>query len=204
MRQAQIQAGLDALAAQDSDIRAALDRAGYPPERVRAHDFATMLRVIVGQQVSVAAAGSIWTRVAALMDGSPTPDALLTHSEETLRGAGLSRQKAVYARSLAQAVSTGALPLEALSSMDDDAVIAAITQVKGLGRWSAHMVLIASLGRPDIWPVDDIAVQEGVKMMIGLEERPKPKLLGEIGQRWRPYRSSVALLAWHYYGIVAL
>ncbi len=204
MRTPQIIQSLDVLAARDAQIKAALERAGYPPERVRPHDFPTMLRVIVGQQVSVAAANSIWARVAALMDDAPTPEKLLAHDHGALRAAGLSRQKATYAHSLAEAVASGALPLHALPDMDDDAVVEAITQVKGLGRWSAHMVLIAALARPDIWPVDDIAVQEGVKLMIGLDERPKPKALTEIGERWRPHRSAVALLAWHYYGIVAI
>lgn len=204
MREEAVRGHLDRLASTDVHIAAALERAGYPPERRRDHGFDTLLRVIVGQQVSVQAANSIYTKLTGLIGEKPRPSDLIAHDIEALRGAGLSRQKAVYAHSLADAILSGTLPIKELHIMDDGDAVAAITSVKGLGRWSAEMYLIASLGRTDIWPVDDIAVQEGVKRMIGLEDRPKPKALDEIGERWRPYRSSVALLAWHYYGIVAL
>jgi len=190
---------LDRLGAEDPQIRAALDAVGYPAARVRDHSFTTLLDVIVGQQLSTKAAATIAGRVQALMGGAPTPDGLMVLTDEALRAAGLSRQKVAYSRSLAEAVLSGALDLKALPHMPDEAATEAIIQVKGLGRWSAEMYLMFALGRTDIWPVDDLAVRHGIAAIIGGEERPGPKPVEKWGTRWRPYRSAVALLSWHYY-----
>ncbi|MCJ9430567.1 DNA-3-methyladenine glycosylase family protein [Kordiimonas marina] len=190
---------LDTLAEQDAHMAAALELVGYPAARERGCDFATFLRVIVGQQLSVKAAATISGRVEALMDGNPTPDAVMRIDDESLRAAGLSRQKISYVRSLCDTVGDGTLDIAALPGMDDAEVIKAITAVKGLGVWSAHMFMMFSLGRPDIWPVGDLAVRVGIGRIVGLEDRPGEKEAEALGERWRPYRSSVALLSWHYY-----
>jgi len=194
-----IKAQLDIVAAMDSDIKAAIAAVGYPKERRKDCGFESFLRVISGQQLSVKAASTIHGRVEALMNGQIKPEVFMALDDEALRGAGLSWQKISYGRSLCEAVMTGTLPVDDLDSMDDEAAITAITSVKGLGRWSAEMYMIFSLGRSDIWPVDDLAVLVGIGRIKGVEERQKPKTIQAWGEAWRPHRSVVALLSWHYY-----
>ncbi len=190
---------LSTLSQKDAHVAAAIKLVGLPAERIGEQSFGRFLRVIIGQQLSVKAAATISDRVFALVDGEPTPPAFDHIDDEALRAAGLSKQKINYVRSLCETVQAGTLNIEALPQMTDQDAIAAITAVKGLGVWSAHMYLMFSLGRPDIWPVGDLAVRVGVGRIIALEERPGEKQVQEIGERWRPYRSAVALLAWHYY-----
>ena len=190
---------LDDLASRDLHIRTAVEAVGYPAARVRDHSFQTLLAVIAGQQLSVKAAATINGRVLDLMGGKADPAELMKLDDETLRGAGLSWQKISYCQSLASAVLEKRLVLGELPSMTDEDALAAIVQVKGLGRWSAEMYLMFALGRADIWPVDDLAVRAGISDIIGYGERGKPKEVDVWGDRWRPYRSAVALLAWHYY-----
>lgn len=190
---------LDDLASRDLHIEAAVDAVGYPSVRKRDHSFQTLLSVICGQQLSVKAAATISGRVFDLMDGVADPAKLSNLSDDQLRGAGLSRQKVSYCRSLADAVLNGHLVLSDLPNMSDEDAIQTIIQVKGLGRWSAEMYVMFALGRADIWPVDDIAVRAGISDIIGHETRATPKQVGAWGERWRPYRSAVALLSWHYY-----
>ena len=190
---------LHTLAEKDTHIKAAVALVGLPAARHRPHGFATLLDTIIGQQISVAAARAVRGRIFALMDDAPTPKALMTFSDEELRGAGLSRQKIGYARSLSEATLSGALNFDALLTATDDEATKSITQVKGLGVWSAQIYLMFALGRANIWPVLDLGVQEGVARFAKLDERPKPKALEGVGERWHPYRSAVALLAWHYY-----
>lgn len=194
-----IERKLAALAKTDNYIKAAIDHVGYPGERINEQSLAVFLRVIIGQQLSVKAAASISARVTALTGESPSPTSFDNIDDETLRGAGLSKQKIAYVRSLCDTVKAGTLDIQALPTLSDEEAIAAITAVKGLGVWSAHMYLMFSLGRADVWPVGDLAVRVGVGRMIGLEERPTEKETQAIGERWRPHRSVVALLAWHYY-----
>ncbi len=204
MNNDQIKTLLDQVSVEDDRIAKALEKVGYPPERIRPKGLQTLLSAIIGQQVSVHAARAIQDRVFSLMDNNPTPAKILALPEEALKGAGLSRQKLIYVRSLAETINRGDLNLSKLDDASDEAAIKAITTVKGLGRWSAEMYLMFALGRPDVWPVDDLGVQEGVARMLSLKARPKPKVLSDIGARWSPARSAVALLAWHYYAKVPL
>jgi len=196
---ADIKIGLDTLAETDSDVAKALELVGYPGERINEQGFSTVLRVIVGQQLSVKAAATIWERVHALAGETAGPDDYAKISDEALRGAGLSRQKIGYVRSLCGTVKDGTLDFQALPTMTDEEAVKAITAVKGLGVWSAHIYLMFSLGRADILPVGDLAVRVGIGRIIGLEDRPTEKDCETIGHRWRPHRSVMALLAWHYY-----
>lgn len=186
------------LAARDAAIAAALERVGPPPERSKPLTFSNLGRVITGQQLSVKAAATIDARLHALPGGVATPAAVLGQSEQALRGAGLSGQKVRYLRGLAEAVDSGTLALERLPALDDEAVIAQLTAVKGLGRWSAEMVLLFMLDRPDVWPVGDLGVRIGAGRILGLVERPGPAEVEAVGERWRPYRSAVAMLCWHF------
>lgn len=190
---------LSELATQDAQVKAALDLVGFPPERVRDQSFGIFLRVIVGQQLSVKAAASIYERVTDLVGSDPEPGAFADVADDALRAAGLSKQKIAYVRSLCDTVADGTLDIAGLPGLSDEDAIASITAVKGLGVWSAHMYMLSSLGRPDVWPVGDLAVRVGVGRIVELEERPTEKETQEIGERWRPYRSSMALLAWHFY-----
>ena len=199
LTESNIKANLESLASRDKKLAAALKQVGFPADRVSPQGFMVLLRVIVGQQLSVKAAATIWGRVEALGGDNATPEDYARLSDEALRTAGLSRQKVSYFRSLCEEVTSGRLNIVGLANLSDDAAIAAITSVKGLGVWSAHMYLMFSLGRADIWPVGDLAVRIGAARIVGGQDRPTEKQAQEIGERWRPYRSSVALLAWHFY-----
>ncbi len=195
---ASIKRSLDTLADRHERIAQALARVGYPEERRREHSFETLARIVVGQQVSVAAATSINKKLVDALEGQLTATTVLDASEELLRSAGLSRQKVNYIQSLATAEATGVLVLESLPQLSDEDAVAVITNIKGFGEWSAHMYLMFSLGRPDIWPVGDLAVREGFKRIQGLEERPSAGKLKPMGDDFRPYRSALAMLCWRF------
>lgn len=195
---ASIKDALDVLAERHERIGLALHQVGYPEERRRDHSFATLARIVVGQQVSVAAANSINKKLLEALQGNLTANGVLSVTDETLRGAGLSRQKVLYLQTLASAEASGAFALESLPELSDDEATAAITAIKGFGEWSAHMYLMFSLGRPDIWPVGDLAVREGYKRIHGLDERPSAGRLKPMGDDYRPYRSALALLCWRF------
>ncbi len=194
----QLTEALDALAARDADMARALATAGMPEPRIRPRGYATMLRTIVGQQVSVAAAASVWAKLEALLGTDCPPDVLAAATEEALRSCGLSRQKQGYARSLAALVGSGDLDLHALPA-DDEAAIALLIRVKGIGRWSAEIYLLFAEGRGDIWPAGDLAVQEAVGRIKGLPVRPSEAETRAIAEAWRPYRGAAAIFAWHAY-----
>jgi DNA-3-methyladenine glycosylase II len=199
----QLKTSLDALAAREPIFAQALARAGYPEPRIREPGYETLLRTIVGQQVSVAAAASMWNKMAAALGDPADPRLMLAASDETLRAAGLSRQKSGYARSLAGLVASGELDLHNLPD-DDEEAIAALTKIKGIGRWSAEIYLLFAEGRPDIWPAGDLAVMREVGVLLGLDERPDEKRTRELGEAWRPHRGAAAIFAWHHYKMIAI
>jgi DNA-3-methyladenine glycosylase II len=194
---------MDALAAQDPCVREALARVGYPAPRLRERGYKTLLRTIVGQQVSVAAATSVWNKLMVELGEDFGPACLLERDADTLRACGLSRQKQGYVRSLCELVQAGEVDFEALPA-SDEAAIEQLTQIKGIGRWSAEIYLLFAEGRPDIWPAGDIAVQEGVRRLLDLEQRPKERETRDIGARWSPHRGAMAIFTWHYYANPAL
>lgn len=196
----QLRTALDALATIEPAFAAGLARAGYPEPRLRDRGYETLLRTIIGQQVSVAAAQSIWNKLAAALGDLTDPATVAAASDETLRAAGLSRQKASYARSLAEEVTSGQLDLAALPEVDE-AAIAALTRIKGIGRWSAEIYLLFAEGRPDIWPAGDLAVQIEIGRLLGHAERPSEKLLRQWSEPWRPHRGAAAIFAWHHYKV---
>ena len=200
----QLSTALDAIAAAEPAIADAIRRAGYPEPRGRSRGPATMMRAIVGQQVSVKAAASIWGRLEAACGGDMDAHAKVAATPvEALRGAGLSGQKASYVHALAAALASGALDFGALPA-DDEAAIAALTAVKGIGRWSAEIYLLFAEGRPDIFPAGDLAVQIELGKILGLEARPTEKRTREIAEPWRPHRGALAVFLWHHYTIDAL
>src|SRR5690625_3593491 len=190
-------AAVAALTEQDAHLARALAEAGMPPLRYRPPWFETLLRIIVAQQVSLASAAAIWARLEALV-GDLTPDRLLEFDEEALGGAGLSRQKARYARSLADLLASGELDLAVVDELDDEAAIACLTRVKGLGRWSAECYLLFSHGRPDVFPSEDVGLMLGLQSVRALPQRPTDKELRQLADEWKPYRAVAARLLWHY------
>ena len=194
----QLKVSLDALSKIEPRFATALSQVGYPEPRVRARGYETLLRTIVGQQVSFQAAASVWAKLEAARGDMTDPHAVIDASFDELRACGLSRQKQGYARSLAELVKSGALDLHNLPS-DDEEAIALLTQVKGIGRWSAEIYLLFAEGRPDIWPAGDLAVQIDVGQIMGLAERPGEREVREIGEAWRPHRGAAAVFAWHHY-----
>jgi DNA-3-methyladenine glycosylase II len=192
-----LRASLDALAAREPRIADALARAGYPEPRISERGYQTLLRAIVGQQVSVAAAASMWSKLTSRVGDPPDPQALLAASDEALRSAGLSRQKASYARSLADEVISGRLDFDRLPE-EDEAAIAELVRVKGIGRWTAEIYLLFAEGRPDVWPAGDLAVQIEAGRIMGLEQRPAERALREMSEAWRPHRGAFAIFTWHH------
>lgn len=186
------------LRASDPVLGAVIDRVG-PFEHVVEPDlWRSLVDAIVSQQLSVKAASTIVGRVAALASegGFPGPERLLAAPEETLRACGLSRAKVRYVRDLATRWVDGSLPHETLPSLPDEEVIRVLTEVKGIGRWTAEMVLIFTLGRPDVLPIDDLGLQAAVQRAYALPERPRPREILPLAEPWRPYRSAATLYLW--------
>lgn len=194
---------LDALALREPQLASALGRVGYPDARIRDPGYKTLLRTIVGQQVSVASAASVWTKLEAELGADFLPADVLARNFEALRACGLSRQKQGYVRSLCELVEAGELDFDTLPADDEDA-IALLTRINGIGRWSAEIYLLFAEGRHDIWPAGDLAVQEGVKRLLDLEERPSEKATRKFAEPWAPQRGSMAIFTWHFYANPAL
>ncbi len=193
-----IRSNVEELASREPAFARVIEQHGIPDPRSSEPGAHTLLRTIVGQQVSVAAARSMWAKLEAAYGAPPDLSAILTATDDELRLAGISRQKAGYVRSLAQLVLSGELDLGTLPE-DDDEAVALLTKIKGIGRWSAEIYLLFAEGRADVWPAGDLAVQIEVGRLLGLPERPSEKQLRELAEPWRPYRGAAAVLAWHSY-----
>ncbi len=189
---------LRVLAKADPLLAAALAEIGPPPPRDRDPGFASLARIIVGQQVSTASAVSMWKRLTAAIDPF-TPEKVRLHSENEMRALGLSRQKAAYTLGLAREIAEGRLDLARVHAMDDESAILEITRIKGLGRWSAEVYLLFALRRPDVWPAGDLALQVAMQRLRRLRTRPDPKRMIRLAEDWRPYRGAAAHFLWHYY-----
>ena len=158
--------------------------------------FVALLHAIISQQLSTKAAATIAGRVEALLDGAPTPSAVAGVTDAQLRGAGLSGQKVRYVRDLCGRIEDGTLPLDALDRMTDDQVIESLTQVNGIGRWTAEMFLMFRLHRPDVLPVDDLGIVKAVQRAYRLRTLPSPARILRLGESWRPYRSVACWYLW--------
>jgi DNA-3-methyladenine glycosylase II len=183
----------------DPKLAAVIDQVGRCTLEPRAEGthFAAVARSIVYQQLSGKAAATIYARFSALFDdGIPNAAQLVALPEETLRSVGLSRQKAAYLRDLARRVHDGELPIETLHELGDDEIIAALTSIKGIGRWTAQMFLMFRLGRPDVLPDLDLGIQKGLQRAYRLRKRPTPRRVLEIGAKWAPYRTVAAWYLW--------
>ena len=189
---------LNALAEREEAFARVLDTHGHPEPRISEPGVETLLRTIVGQQVSVAAARSMWSKLTAKFGQPVVLQKLLDASDDEMRGAGMSRQKAGYLCSMAGLVLSGELDLAHLPD-DDEEAIAQLTKIKGIGRWSAEIYLLFAEGRHDVWPAGDLAVQIEIGKLMGLEGKPTEKQLRALAEKWRPHRGAAAVLAWHSY-----
>ncbi len=194
----QIADAMDGLAERDPRFAEASARHGLPEPRIRPRGYRTLLSAIVSQQVSTAAAASIWRKLEAGIGDLSDPNVLMAADADALRACGLSRMKASYAQSLAAHVADGSLPLDDLPA-DDEAAIALLSSVRGLGRWSAEIYLLFAEGRADIFPAGDLAVQVQAGRMFGDGSRPTEKPLRAMAEPWRPHRGVAALFLWHCY-----
>ena len=190
------------LRASDETLKGLIDQRGpLDAEALRrgrpTDPYGTLLRSIIGQQLSTKAARSIYGRLIDLYGGrTPTPQELIDTDQDVVRSVGLSNAKVRYVRSLADHVLSGELELERLPELGDEEVIRELTAVKGIGQWSAHIFLIFQLGRRDVLPVGDLGVRRAVQRAYGLEELPSAEELERLGERWAPHRSLASLYLW--------
>jgi DNA-3-methyladenine glycosylase II len=186
------------LASRDADLAAIVDRYGPPPLWDREPGFPTLLHIVLEQQVSLASAQAAFDRL--LVATNPlTPTSFLRLTDDELLAVGFSRQKARYGRAIAAAVEDGSLDLDGLGDLRDAEVVAALESMPGIGRWTSSIYLLMVLGRPDVWPVADIALAESVRTVKGLDRRPDAEAMTRLGEPWRPWRSVAARLLWHDY-----
>ena len=189
-----IRRDVEALASREPAFARVVETHGVPEPRNSERGAQTLLRTIVGQQVSVAAARSMWAKLEAAFGSPPDLNRLLAASDEELRAAGMSRQKSGYIRSLAGLVLSGELDLEKLPE-DDEEAIALLTRIKGIGRWSAEIYLLFAEGRGDVFPAGDLAVMVELGRLMGLPDKPSEKQLRELAEAWGPDRGAPALRA---------
>lgn len=187
--------GMDWLIRHDSRFAKAYELTGELPLRRRPEGFAELLSAIVSQQVSVASARAIWGRVAAA--GFVTPEAVQAASDEALRACGLSRPKLRYARAL----SVAGLDFDALREMPDEKIIAQLIELPGIGRWTAEIYAMFSLGRADVFAHNDLALQEAARILLALDKRPNEREMRQIAADWTPWRAVAARLLWAYYRV---
>lgn len=196
---AEISAARNHLAALDPAIARAHRATPEFPWRVWEGGYAGLIKIIIGQQVSVAAADAIWARLKAGL-GEATPDRVLAFDIDGLKTFGLSAPKARYVRAIAEAQAAGAIDFDQLPHLDDEAALASLVALKGVGRWTAEVYLMFCEGRLDFFPAADVALQEGLRLADGAETRLDIKALYARAEAWKPHRGVAAHLLWAYYG----
>ena len=186
------------LARRDPVIRDLIKRHGPCGLADAQHEdtFTALVHSIISQQLSTKAAATIACRFDALFDGQPAPAAVAHVGDDQLRAVGLSTQKVRYIRDLCARIANGSLPVNTLNELADEDVIQSLTQVKGIGRWTAEMFLMFRLHRPDVLPVDDLGILKAVQRAYGLRQMPRPERLTRMGEPWRPYRSVACWYLW--------
>lgn len=186
------------LAESDEDFARILKTHGPPPLWDRQPGFATLTRIILEQQVSLASADAMYRRIEDVF-GQLTPLSVLAVGADGLRTLGVTRQKSSYFVNLAETIERGDLDLDAMDIEDDGLVFDRLTSIKGIGRWTAGVYLLMALCRPDAWPPGDIALMTAYKNLKGLEQRPGAAELNQVAEAWRPHRATAARLLWHFY-----
>ena len=186
------------LAKADADLARILQAYGPPPLWARDPGFATLVRIILEQQVSLASADAMYARLSEKIEPL-APAAILAAGGSCLRALGVTRQKAGYFINLSKAIENGELELEQLEKDDDEVVIRKLTHIKGIGPWTAKVYLLMALRRPDVWPLGDIALASAFARLKGWQNRPMQAELSEIAKAWRPHRATAARMLWHFY-----
>ncbi len=198
LNEVRLSGAVEVLCTADTRLRSVVDRFGSPPLWAREPGFPTLIHIIMEQQVSLASAKACFDKLnSALPDLSPKT--FLTLSDEALLKIGFSRQKTRYSRILAKAILDGPLDIEGLSLTSDEVVFSQLTALTGIGPWTANIYLLMALGRHDIWPGGDLALEVAIQKLFGLDHRPKGEEFQQIGNPWRPHRAVAARILWHYY-----
>lgn len=187
------------LAENHRDLGRAAAVAGDFPVRLRPPGYPTLIWLILGQQVSIAAAKAMFERLTDTLGGEVTPAGMLTLGDETLRACGFTRMKAEYATGIALAIQDGSFDIEALSDLPDEDALASLTSLRGIGTWTAENYLMWALGRRDLFPVGDLALRVGWQRLIGAAEQPSEGQLRDIAATWAPRRTAAAFLIWYFY-----
>jgi len=179
-------------------FRAVLNDLGTPPLWDKPESFATLIDIILGQQVSLASAKACFEKLKALV-GNVTPDNYLELTDAELRSVGFSRQKAAYGRNVANSINEGSLDLDALRRLPDKEARIELEKIKGIGRWTSDIYLLMAMLRPDVMPKGDLALHIAWQKLAGLPERPGAEEFLDIAEQWKPHRSTAARLLWHFY-----
>lgn len=190
--------GVAILAGQDRDLAGIVERFGPPPLWARSPGFATLLQIILEQQVSLASARAAYARLEAAVP-AVTQEHFLALDDATLREVGFSRQKAGYGRALATALVAGTFDLAGLARLSDERARDGLVELKGVGPWTADTYLLMALGRPDAWPAGDVALQAAVREVKRLQHRPSGEEMVELAEGWRPWRAVAARMLWYHY-----
>lgn len=198
LTQALLLKGVDELAAKDKSLARVVERFGPPPMWGRPSGFATLTKIILEQQVSLASAHAVFGKLASAVP-EVTPEYVSELSFEGLRALGFTRQKARYCEQLAKSILSGEVNLRRLNRMGDVDAHNALLEIKGIGPWTANIYLLMALRRPDIWPDGDLALAESARRIKKLPERPSYERLTRMAQKWRPWRSVAARILWHAY-----
>ncbi len=198
LNESNIESAVKCLCDTDDTLKSVVNRYGSPPLWERKAGFPTLVHIILEQQVSLASALACFHKLKAKL-GVLTPDSFLTLSDRELLDIGYSRQKSRYTRILAEAITGDSLDLEKMNRGSDDDVFETLTSLTGIGPWTANIYLLMALGRPDIWPGGDLALEVALKNLYGLDHRPKHIEFDKMGEPWRPYRAVAARILWHYY-----
>lgn len=193
-----LELGLEFLTEKDSDLASVIEAHGPPPIWGRPAGFATLVRIILEQQVSLASAKAAFDRLEDHL-GTVEPELFSTLDDVTLKRIGFSRQKAGYCRELAASIVEGRFELEVLGKMSDEAAREELMSLNGVGRWTADIYLLMVLRRADVWPIGDLALAKAAQEVKGLAATPSPEALEKVGSRWRPWRAVAARLLWHHY-----
>ena len=189
---------VDTLAGRHREIRAIVSTYGNPPLWGREPGFCSLVYTILEQQVSLASARAVYRKLQA-KTGGLSPEKFLRLSDDELRSIGFSRQKIAYCRNVASLILENELDLAALEEQTDQDAQTVLMGIKGIGRWTAEIYLLHSLGRPDIWPASDLALQIGYQEALNLPQRPDENELDRFGVQYAPWRSAAARVFWHFY-----
>ena len=190
--------GVGILSERDSDLAASVRRYGLPPLWSREPGFATLLQIILEQQVSLASARAAYDRLDVVIP-AVTPENFLSLDDATLRAVGFSRQKAGYGRAMATALIAGSFDIDGLANLSDEHARDSLVGQRGVGLWTADIYLLMVLGRPDVWPAGDIALQTAMSDLKSLPTRPSQEEMIELAEEWRPWRAVAARILWYHY-----